>query len=113
MTSKKASSPNVRRDSVSETLKDWYSGLTVGMYHSCWYAKDLVIAAVVRPVQRALGTYNPKKETKVLQRLAKLKEGEKPTLKVIGIGFGRTGTVSSCPYKIHITTVACLQYLSA
>jgi hypothetical protein len=42
-----------------------------------------------------LGVYNPRKEARVLQRLAKLKEGEKPTLKVVGIGYGRTGTVSS------------------
>lgn len=84
------------RDSfIKEALHDWYSGLTVGMYHSCWYAKDLFIATVVRPFQRVLGVYNPRKEARVLQRLAKLKEGEKPTLKVVGIGYGRTGTVSS------------------
>jgi len=79
---------------VRELLHDWYSGISTGVYHNCWAAKDLAVATVVRPIQRAFGVYNPRTDARVLQRLAKLKQGETPTLKVIGIGFGRTGTYS-------------------
>jgi len=88
--------------SVQEALHDWYSGITVGASHSVWLAKDFASSTLIRPIQRMLGLYHPEKDARVQQRLAKLKEGEEPTLKVIGIGFGRTGTVSGIAELIRL-----------
>jgi hypothetical protein len=70
-----------------EALFDVYIGIVVGTSHSVkiisrwWYLKTLL------PILRAFGI------TIDVDGTAKSKDGEK-TLKVVAVGYGRTGTVS-------------------
>ena len=67
----------------AELRHDIVGGIRSGAYHSAWYVKNWAEQSVVHPTLSRLG-FNVAKE--------------KPTfdgLKVVGVGYGRTGTVSS------------------
>lgn len=59
---------------------DIFSGLTVGAYHSIKMVFNFLKALVLHPLN-----LKPQKN---------IHDGEKPSLKVVGAGFGRTGTYS-------------------
>lgn len=71
---------------TAEALYDTWVGIVVGVSHSLYFAKKITNDMLLPPL-RLLGL--AAKEEKV-----RLPEGETPELKVVGVGYGRTGTVS-------------------
>jgi len=96
-----ASSAKIQYESGSwqEALNDIYTGTVVGAAHSIYLVAKWWYVNLIRPILNVFGIDLP--EHKVVQS----KDGEK-TLKVVAVGYGRTGTVSvfihprSCPSKV-------------
>lgn len=66
----------------AEVRHDIVGGIRSGAYHSAWFVKNWAEQTVVHPTLSLLG-FNVAEE--------------KPTfdgLKIVGVGYGRTGTVS-------------------
>jgi len=69
--------------SWEEVLYDYYSGLSVGALHSMRLMTNWIKSTIVRPTSNLLHHQTSSESKEV-----------KTTLKVVGVGFGRTGTVS-------------------
>lgn len=66
----------------AEVRHDVVGGVRSGAYHSAWYVKNWAKQSIVHPTLSALGFDVA---------------GDSPSfggLKVVGVGYGRTGTVS-------------------
>lgn len=72
--------------SWQEMLNDIYTGTVVGAAHSIYLVAKWWYVNLFRPILNVFGFYLP--EDKIVQS----KDGEK-TLKVVAVGYGRTGTV--------------------
>lgn len=75
--------------SWQETIHDVWIGILVGGAHNVYAVKKVCWDFVFNPLAKAMGM-----RIKEQQRHAGT-----PELKVIGVGFGRTGTVSLTPWK--------------
>lgn len=82
------------KGSMSEMWHDFYSGVYVGVSHSTWMALNFAHKSIIRPIGVAVGLADGSIDPEAFERLSKLAPGEAPQLKVIGIGYGRTGTYS-------------------
>ena len=76
---------NFEPGSWQETMYDVYVGMKVGGAHSMYFVKKNAVA-MVNPVLNAFGMGQPKHTL--------LSPEEAQPFKVIGVGYGRTGTVS-------------------
>jgi hypothetical protein len=96
--------------SVSEIWHDFYSGAYVGSSHFVWLVYDTVANKMARPVLLALHLIDPT-DPNMKERLEHLTaKGDKPGLKVIGVGYGRTGTVSK-DIILFVALVRCCPFL--
>jgi hypothetical protein len=75
--------------SWAETLYDVYIGVVVGAAHSMYIVGKWWYVHVVLPLGRTVGM-DWRADKQVISR-----DGEK-TLKVVAVGYGRTGTVRTC-----------------
>ena len=73
--------------SWQECLNDIYTGTVVGAAHSIYLVAKWWYVNLIRPILNVFGLYVPEDKT-----VASM-DGEK-TLKVVAVGYGRTGTVS-------------------
>ena len=73
----------------TEVLKDIYSGVTVGASHSTWFVKNWSKNMILQPAQQIFGL------TGISKELEDSGESGDASLMAIGVGFGRTGTVST------------------
>lgn len=79
-----------------EALYDIYIGTVVGAAHSIYITAKWWYVNVAIPLSAAFG-YELKQDKEIVS-----KDGEK-TLKVVAVGFGRTGTVRGClPYSVMV-----------
>lgn len=78
---------NFEPGSWQEATYELYVGLYVGMAHSFYFGKLFLADYVSKPAAKALGYAEEEKQR------APASEGPHE-LKVIGVGYGRTGTVS-------------------
>ena len=78
-----------------EALHDFYIGTIVGATHSAYLVARNCYNHVVVPVANTFGA-NLKRKYKEVNS----KDGEK-TLKVVAVGYGRTGTVSLYCYYME------------
>lgn len=88
--------------SFMETLYDIYIGIVVGANHSFYIVSRWWYQNLLRPILLAFGIQFDLFETKAQQQAKQ--DGKKETLKVVAVGYGRTGTVSavcvqSCPFE--------------
>lgn len=65
-----------------EVRHDIVGGIRSGAYHSAWFVKDWALQSVVHPTLSLLG-FNVAEDNFSFDGL-----------KVVGVGYGRTGTVS-------------------
>lgn len=72
---------------MAETVSDVLSGIVVGSSHSRWFVKNWCETNLILPAVRLAGLGGEEKGPAS-------SDGEKPGLKVIGVGYGRTGTYS-------------------
>ena len=80
---------NAAPNSWQEAAYEVYAGIHVGLTHVIYFGNQFLVEYVNRPLSEALGINVGKKAR---SRVASRKvEG----LQVVGVGFGRTGTVSS------------------
>jgi hypothetical protein len=79
---------NFEPGSWQEAAYELYVGLYVGIAHSIYFGKLFLVDYVRKPATKALGFAGEKKKR------APKSEGPHE-LKVIGVGYGRTGTVSN------------------
>jgi len=70
---------------------DIYSGLTVGAYHSIRLVSNFIIDTILQPLLLVLKLNALSNNKKIVNTN---NEKEKASLKVVGAGFGRTGTYS-------------------
>lgn len=73
---------------MAEIASDILSGIVVGSSHSRWFVKNWCEMNLVRPAMRLAGLGGSGGDASVAGG------GEKPGLKVVGVGYGRTGTYS-------------------
>ena len=73
--------------SWQEMLNDVYTGTVVGAAHSIYLVAKWWYVNLFRPILHLFGFYLPE------DKVVKSQDGEK-TLKVVAVGYGRTGTVS-------------------
>ena len=71
-----------------ETLHEIYIGFVVGVMHNWYFIDKFLKEKIAAPLQTAFGL-EP-------SLLTGSREEKEKTLKVVGVGFGRTGTVSCC-----------------
>ena len=81
--------------SWQEMLNDIYTGTVVGAAHSIYLVAKWWYVNLIRPILNVFGLYLP--EDKVVES----EDGEK-TLKVVAVGYGRTGTVSPPWWSLQI-----------
>lgn len=79
---------NFEPGSWQEATYEIYVGLHVGIAHTAYFGKLFFIDYVNKPISKALGFAEAEKKR------APLPDGSQG-LKVIGVGYGRTGTVSN------------------
>lgn len=63
--------------------KEVLSGIFTGASHGYWFAKNLLSTHVIQPISNILGVSNNAND-----------DSKKGALKVVGVGYGRTGTYS-------------------
>jgi hypothetical protein len=71
--------------SVQEVIYDCYIGIVVGARHYLWFASKWFLDYLLNPTLKLSGFEAPQDDLP-----PPIEQGE---LKVVGIGFGRTGTV--------------------
>ena len=79
---------NFEPDSWQEGLYELYVGFHVGTAHIVYFMKHIFMANVGNPLMKELGM-----EVQATEVKPRVSEGDRE-LKVIGVGYGRTGTVS-------------------
>jgi len=72
---------------MADIVKDIFSGIVVGSSHSRWFVKNWCVTNLFRPALRLAGLGGLDEALNAVQE-------EKPGLKVVGVGYGRTGTYS-------------------
>lgn len=82
---KHSTTTHYEEGSWKEAFHDVYGAILVGAAHPVYFAKDF-LHGVVAPLRRVLGKSH---ETEPLEV-----DGESNTIKVLGVGYGRTGTYS-------------------
>lgn len=88
--------------SLMETLYDIYIGIVVGANHSFYIVSRWWYQNLVQPILLAFGIQFDLFETKAQQQANK--EGTKETLKVVAVGYGRTGTVCRVLVRVRWST---------
>ena len=84
--------------SFQEAIYDIYVGTVVGAAHIFYFVKRWIIQLVIDPLLWVVGKRQSKKNSTADDRGGDSSQPEdKGELKVIGIGFGRTGTVRERP----------------
>lgn len=91
-----ASSAKIHYEAGSwqECLNDIYTGTVVGAAHSIYLVAKWWYVNLLRPILNVFGIDLPDDKT------VASKDGEK-TLKVVAVGYGRTGTVSCLSFNRH------------
>mmetsp|Transcript_7564 Transcript_7564/g.22194 ORF Transcript_7564/g.22194 Transcript_7564/m.22194 type:complete len:178 (+) Transcript_7564:96-629(+) len=80
-------SQSTAKGSWTEVVGDVYNGVTVGASHSLWFVTNWVKTEAIRPAMGLVGLGGQDDSNEASD------EEENPGLKVIGVGYGRTGTV--------------------
>ena len=73
--------------SWAETLHEIQVGFIVGAMHNWYFIDKFIKEQIAAPVQSILGLDSSSPSNTLGQ------EGKEKTLKVVGVGYGRTGTV--------------------
>ena len=88
------SSMNFQPGSWQEALYDSYVGARTGANHTIFFAKKYFWQYFLRPLMKGFGM-------RIREPQRKNGPNEPSTLKVIGIGYGRTGTVSKSNVALY------------